>query len=46
VGLGTTARVDWLEMFTLNPTDWLSFAVGLGLVLKGIIAAIDRELYY
>jgi len=41
-----TARVDWLEIFTLNPKDWLSFAVGLEFVLKGLIAAIDTELYY
>jgi len=38
--------VDWLEMFTVNRKDWLSFTVGTALVQKGLIAAIDKELYY
>jgi len=38
--------VDWLEIFTPNPKYWLSFEVGLGLDLKGLVATIDKELYW
>jgi hypothetical protein len=41
---GPLARADRLEIFTLNPKNWVSFAVGLGFGLKGLIATIDKEL--
>ena len=42
ISLGSSARADWLNVFTLIRRAWHSVAEWVGLVLRGLICAVAK----